>query len=341
MKFQVGDKVVVKHTNDEADVIDIINDKMVMLEVRGVKFPAYTDQLDFPYFKRFTEQKLFAPKKEKKYIDDLKVEKKKVENRKADGVWLSFIPVMDVDEFGDDVVEELKVHLINRTNDPLHFHYDLSYVGKEGFELKNDIQAFEDFYLHDIPFENLNDSPLFSFEFSLIRHDKRKAPYFEVFQKLKAKQVFQRILELREKGEATFSYRLLETYPDKADEPEKVDLGPLAKAGYKFYDVSQLRQHLEQPKPVIDLHIEALEPEHERLTSLQKLELQLRTFDKYFDLALLHYQPSLIVIHGVGSGKLRDEIHEKLRHQSEVKTFVNQFHPSYGYGATEIYFKYK
>lgn len=78
MKFQIGDKVVVTHSNDEGEVVDIINEKMVMVDVRGVKFPAYTDQLEFPYFKRFTEKKLFPEKpKEKKYIDDVKVEKRR------------------------------------------------------------------------------------------------------------------------------------------------------------------------------------------------------------------------------------------------------------------------
>jgi dsDNA-specific endonuclease/ATPase MutS2 len=46
------------------------------------------------------------------------------------------------------------------------------------------------------------------------------------------------------------------------------------------------------------------------------------------------------VIHGVGSGRLRDEIHDLLRLKREVKSFVNQYHPSYGYGATEIYLQY-
>jgi hypothetical protein len=36
MKFEGGDKVVVNQTNEEGEVIDIINDKMVMVEVRGV-----------------------------------------------------------------------------------------------------------------------------------------------------------------------------------------------------------------------------------------------------------------------------------------------------------------
>lgn len=338
MKFQTGDKVVVKHTNDDGVVIDIINDKMVLLEVKGVRFPAYTDQLEFPYFKMFTQGKSNPVPKPKRFIDDLKVEKKKIEKRVADGVWVTFIPITDTDEFGDEVVEELKIHLVNRTEAPMHFAYELSYVGKDGFELKNDIQAFEDFYLHDIPFENLNDSPLFSFEFSLINHDKKKAPYYESFLKLKAKQVFSRIQELRQKGEATFSYKLFEKYPDKPEEPEKVDLQPLSKKGFKIYDASLLRQHLEQAKYELDLHIEQLEPDHEKLSNFEKLGLQLKTFEKYLELALIHHQPSMIVIHGVGSGKLRDEIHEQLRRRKEVKSFVNQFHPAYGYGATEIYF---
>src|SRR5215216_1412410 len=99
MKFQIGDKVLILHSNEEGEVIDIINDKMVMVDVKGVKFPAYIDQLDFPYFKRFS-----AP-------------------RVADGVWISFLPVTDFDEFGDEVVEELKIHLVNRTEASYDFTY--------------------------------------------------------------------------------------------------------------------------------------------------------------------------------------------------------------------------
>ena len=50
MKYQVGDEIIVLHSNEEGKVIEIINDKMVMIELRGVKFPAYMDQIDFPYF---------------------------------------------------------------------------------------------------------------------------------------------------------------------------------------------------------------------------------------------------------------------------------------------------
>jgi hypothetical protein len=57
------------------------------------------------------------------------------------------------------------------------------------------------------------------------------------------------------------------------------------------------------------------------------LAIQLKSIEKYYDLAIAHLQPSLIVIHGVGSGRLRDEIHELLKVRKEVKTFVNQYDP--------------
>lgn len=336
--FQVGDSVVVKHTQDEGVVVEIINDKMVMLEVKGVKFPSYNDQLEFPYFKRFMEQKKVPLRKEKTYVDDIRKETKPLENKIIDGVWLTFIPLWDTDEFGDDLVETLKIHLVNRTPAAYNFNYQLSYIGKDGFSLKNMVQPFEDFYLHNIPFENMNDSPLFECEFELTPAQKSKALHFETQLKLKPKQVFQKVQELKQRQEATFSYRLFEHYPDKEVEPV-FDTSPLVKAGFKVYDAKHARQHLETPKYEVDLHIDALTHNYEKMTVIEKLGLQLSTFEKYLDLAVAHHQQSLIMIHGVGTGKLRDEIHAILRTRSEVKSFINRYHPAYGYGATEIYLK--
>ena len=66
MKYQIGDTVLVLHSQEEGEVVEIINDKMVTIEVGGVRFPVYMDQIDFPYFKRFSQKKLFEKKKEKK-----------------------------------------------------------------------------------------------------------------------------------------------------------------------------------------------------------------------------------------------------------------------------------
>jgi hypothetical protein len=336
MKYQIGDKILVLHSNEEGEIIDIINDKMVLVDVRGVKFPAYMDQIDFPYYKRFTEKKLFPQKKEKKYIDDIKKDNTPAA-AKANGVWLTFLPVMDMDEFGDDVVKELKVHLVNGTDKGYNFVYKLTFFGDAEFDLKNTVHTGEDFYLHDIPFDDLNDNPTFDFEFTLLLPDKNKAPYYEYSLKLKAKQIFNKIEEIRKKNEATFSYKLFDNYPDKPD--DMVDTGSLVAKGYKVYDAKHARQHLEAARSVLDLHIEKITDDWKHLSNFEILTLQLKEFEKYYDLALAHHLSFMIVIHGMGEGRLRDEIHDILRLKRDVKSFVNQYHPSYGYGATEIFFK--
>jgi hypothetical protein len=337
MKFQIGDKVTVLLSNEEAEVVELINDKMVLVEVRGVKFPAYIDQLDFPYFKRFTEKNSQPQKKQRSFADQLPVEKSKKSNMPTDGCWLRILPVSDTDEFGDEVVESLKIYLINHTEKELNFHYKLSYAGRVDFSLSNEIPVSKDFYIHDIPFENLNDSPVFEFDFSLKHPEKSKAVHFEYALKLKARQVFQRIDEIRKKGEASFAYKLFERYPDKLPEEEKSEYIPSDKNGNKLFDARLSRQHLEPPKYEVDLHIEKLVPEWKHLNNFEILTLQLNTFEKYLDLAIAHHQHNLIVIHGVGTGKLKDEIHEILKARREVKSFINQYDPRYGYGATEIF----
>ncbi len=338
MKFQVGDIVLVLHSNEEGEIIEIINEKMVMVDVQGIQFPAYTDQLDFPYFKRFSEKKLFPKTSEKKYAEDIKKEKN-TPHKVVDGVWVSFLPVLDADEFGDDVVEEIKVHLVNRTYQSFKFFYRLHFFGQSEFELKNEIHPFTDFYLHNVPFTDMSDSPLFTFEFSLLQPDKTKADFYEASIRLKPKQIFDQIEKIRVKGEATFSYRLFETYPIKS-EPEIPGIEHPVSKGVKMYNLKEARKYLPPPRSVIDLHIEKLSNDWQHLSNSQILDIQLKEFEKWYDLSLAHFQSSLIVIHGVGTGRLRDEVHDLLRLKQEVKSFVNQYHPSFGYGATEIFFQY-
>lgn len=178
MKYQIGDKILVLHSQEEGEVVDIINDKMVMIEVDGIRFPVYMDQIDFPYFKKFSEKSFdksgAQKKKEKLFIDNVKKEKTAVKYKVGDGVWLSFLPVFDKDIFDDDVVESFKLYLINQTREDYNFSYNLGFAKRPGFELKNTIFSLTDFYLHNVLLEEMNDAPKFEFEFSLRDPDKKR-----------------------------------------------------------------------------------------------------------------------------------------------------------------------
>jgi hypothetical protein len=339
MKYQPGDKILVLHTNEEGRVVEIMNENMVTIEVNGVQFPAYIDQIDFPYFKMFTEKKLFDAKPQKKYIDDIKKENNGSQHKIAEGVWLSFLPVFDKDVFDDGIIEKFKLYLVNQTETAFNFTYNLYYSGNSTFRLDNQLEQLSDFYLHDIRFEDMSDNPRFDFEFSLVNPDKKKVAYFESSLKLKAKQLFKKIEEMQLKNEPTFTYVLFSEYPDFVHE-EKYQPPSSGNNNYKLYDAVNARENLEPARTIIDLHIEKLTDSWKHLSNFEILTIQLKTFEKFYELSVAHYQHSLIVIHGVGTGKLKDEIHHILRNKKEVKSFVNQYHPNYGYGATEIYFSY-
>ncbi len=155
------------------------------------------------------------------------------------------------------MVETFKIYLINKTSHGYKFNYTQLFFGETNFELQNEVIAFHDFYLHDISFAALNDNPSFNIEFSLLNADKTKAQYFETNLKLKPKQVFKKVEELKEKNQPTISYQLFETYPDKIAE-EKFNLVSLLNKDAKIYDASKVSQYLEQARTIVDLHIEKL-----------------------------------------------------------------------------------
>jgi hypothetical protein len=342
MKYQIGDEILVLHSNEEGRIIEIMNDEMVMIEVRGVKFPAYMDQIDFPYFKRFTEKKLFPQKAapQKIYVDQIPKEKViKNDSKDEEGVWLNIIPKFSLDDFNDEIVDNLKIYLSNRNRVSYNFVYDQSFGGESNFSIESTIAPFTDFYIHDIAFESINDSPSFSIDFSLTEPHKKKADHFEAIVKIKPKQFFQKIEVLKEDEKAHIRYPLFETYPDKVED-NHIAIDILRNAGYKVYDASKIKQNIQQARSVIDLHIEKIMDTHNHLSNAEILHFQLQEFEKWFDLAKLNNLPSMIIIHGVGKGKLKAEIHDLLKVKPGVKSFINQYSDFYGYGATEVFFQY-
>ena len=337
MRYQPGYDIIILLTKEEGKVIEIISNKMLLVEVRGVQFPVYTDQVDFPYFHRFTQKKnIAASKPPKKYVDDIPKEKiKKSAPEKSEGIWVSLVPKFSFDEFNDEVVDYFKIYLINRDHTSYAFKYEQYFAGAPAFSLSNQVNAHNDFYLHDISFEGLNDSPSLVFEFALLTTDKTKVPYYESSLKLQGKKVFKHIEDMKQKNEPALMYKLFDTYPDAVKE----DL--------PYYDKQQALRFAGKgsqkipPRSVIDLHAEKLTDEWKAMSNFEILTLQLKEFEKWYDVALLNHLPNLVIVHGVGSGRLKDEIHDILKTKAEVKTFINQYDPRFGYGATEIYFQYK
>ena len=337
MKFQLGDRIILLHSGEEGSIVDFINREMVMVEVGGVTFPAFLDQIDFPYFRDFTSKKEKNEKPQPpKKTEQPRPERGMSRHLAAPGLWLSFMPVYDKHLTDEDIVEHFRISLLNQTEDHIRFHYRFIRSGVTDFELRNEVLPLADIYLHDVTLEHMNDSPRFQFEFSLQSPDRRRADSQEIEFRMRGKQLFRHMEQLLERNEAHFNCLLFESWPERRKEPAR-DVGDLGKAGFRMARPKSGKEPLQS---VVDLHIDKIIDDTSGMTPFDILEYQLKTLIRHLDKMTAAHQPKLTVIHGLGSGRLKEEVHQILSNRKEVDSYRNVHHPLFGFGATEIFFRY-
>ena len=83
----------------------------------------------------------------------------------------------------------------------------------------------------------------------------------------------------------------------------------------------------------VDLHIEQLVDDHQRMNSMEILNTQLNYFRKVLESALINKIQRLIIIHGVGAGILKAEIRRALDEYEHIEVHDAPI-AEYGVGAT-------
>ncbi len=333
MKFSIGDNIILKRTGEEGHVIAFINSQMLEVEVGGINFPVYIEDIDHPYLKWFTDKN--KEKKPSIQPEQLPVEKEKFRApRLARGAYLSFIPVYKTEEM-EDLVDYLKIYLLNELPVSIRFTYELRYPAHSEFKHEGSLHEFGHIYLHNIPYADMNDQPRFHWSLADTTNPANETE--EGILRIRPSKLFEHINDLQIKNEPSFSYLLIDDFKPKKkpEKKEKFEL-PVKPA----FITSSSSKNLEAALDTLDLHIEQLVDDPKGLNNAEMLKLQLDTFQKYLHLAIVHHKNRMVVIHGLGKGKLRDEVHRILKHTPEVRIFTNEWQGNYGFGATEIYFKY-
>ena len=90
------------------------------------------------------------------------------------------------------------------------------------------------------------------------------------------------------------------------------------------------------PPMEIDLHIHQIVPNCSRLSSHEKLTIQLETVKNRLEFAFRKKIQRIVFIHGVGEGVLREEMHYLLKRYDNIDFYDADFQ-KYGVGATEVY----
>lgn len=86
----------------------------------------------------------------------------------------------------------------------------------------------------------------------------------------------------------------------------------------------------------VDLHIEQLTDDSAKMGSHDKLNLQLDYFAKCLDAAIVHKFKKITFIHGVGQGRLKEEIHKAINESYPGVKIQDAPFKKFGMGATEV-----
>ena len=86
----------------------------------------------------------------------------------------------------------------------------------------------------------------------------------------------------------------------------------------------------------IDLHADKIIPSTIKIFPHEILNYQIKAFQKYMDQAIRLGVDRVFIIHGIGEGKLKNRIHQMLDQMTHIQSFKNEYHPKYGWGATEV-----
>jgi hypothetical protein len=95
---------------------------------------------------------------------------------------------------------------------------------------------------------------------------------------------------------------------------------------------------MESAEDIIDLHVNQNNVGKGKIAPENVLFHQLEEFEKAMDKAIAAGKLEFRVVHGLGKGKLKEEIYKLLEKNPEVKSYKNEHHSRYGYGSTIIFF---
>jgi dsDNA-specific endonuclease/ATPase MutS2 len=126
-------------------------------------------------------------------------------------------------------------------------------------------------------------------------------------------------------------------------EPEKIDIEKLKESFFRGAEETEnyKRGTGNSPAqyPEIDLHIESIDPNYEKLPKEDILRIQLSKFEEKLNEAFMAGLDEIIFIHGVGNGVLRNNIHKQLSQHDNIQFFKDTHKEKFGYGATLVKIK--
>ena len=347
MLFSVGTKVRFLHSKDEGVVTALLDNGMVNVLIDDTDFeiPVFPDDLI-----RKEEVLNKPPVVKAKFLPGKTDAKGKIPERppvesqyailKSFGIQLAFDPIQGADGY----TKKYRIFLINDTSYDALFTFELYLNGQLDIRHNSILSHTSIFEIGELLFDHLNDAPLVEMDCWRITTQGTGSKMHKSLR-IKPKVFFKKVKTAPFLNKRVHLFKLFEKLNDSF-EPKEEDLKSYTQKNIRPrlsdtdladrmpHEVAELAEFI----PEIDLHIEQLVDDYHKMSNAEILRLQLEFFDDYIQRAIRLGVERVFIIHGIGKGRLRDAISGRLLQVPEVNTFRNEFHPRYGYGATEVIF---
>ncbi len=340
MKFKIGDNVRFLNEKGEGTVTKIINKTTVGVTIEdGFELPFLVNELVTIYDEsQPAPAKAAAPVVEE--TPTVHISKRSDREEEQEGVYLALSPENPRDLSRSD----FNLWLINHT--AYEVFYSASLFNGRGFDLvdKGEAHPYESKLMETIDkreldlFSTIKIDALF-YNANNYEHQQPVSETIKIKQvKLYKENAFTKNPFIPEDAIILAVKRLGEELYFDQPEAQKVDLSKLLFQKKQSQQSQKVSKPHRNNNPVfemeVDIHIEEIADNWTGMSNAEIVQIQLRHFQTALDKAINEHYRKLTVIHGVGNGRLKQEVRNIL--SSMNLKFYDGSYSKYGFGATEI-----
>ncbi len=339
MNYKIGDKVRFLNEKREGIVCKIINKTTVGVIIEdGFEVPVLISELILVEDNTIEKE---LPKPALPIVHPIEKYEIAQNNLKQEGIYIAFSPEKE----NDIEHSNMNVWLINHTAYQTMFTFSVLRNQKTVTIEAGELEAYTSELI--ATFEKKQIEQLANFKVDVLFFDKNEHSYqypvseiikFRVI-KLYKEKAFEANSFIDEKA-----YTINISLIDDLSESEKASLVSGDLSSYLLQKKTTAPTNVNsKPNAVnnpalemeIDLHIHELLDRYSHLSNHEIVQIQLKHFQKALDKAINERYRKLIVIHGVGKLKLKQEVLKVLTSYKNVKAYDASY-SKYGFGATEI-----
>ena len=327
MKLRIGDKV--RFLNETGDgIVSRIKDKQtVFVEMQdGFEIPYLVSQLVPIHTELIID----------KNADNIELNP---DDQTNDAIYL----IIEPDHELLSLVNDYKIYLFNSSSYNILFSYSIKDENYFQTLKHGELGAFQKIILKQVKMPFFKEYSYHKIEclFYKNTHFKTQLPLAEIVNVSPKSLAESKLLKHDEFKFPVYAFLLKEEFLVQENIDQELSLIDIAKLKSVKEFNSRVRisksnkDYLKQLEKEVDLHITELIENPEGLSNFEMLNIQLEKFENELDDAIYKNMKKIIFIHGVGNGRLKQEIVSRLNKTKGV-TFQDASYKDYGFGATQV-----